>query len=125
MPDLSHQWGSDLLLSPSGDIGQADGVLLNRQRILRRLLTNPGDYMWSPDYGAGLGRFIGQPASELRIRAEIRSQVFKEPSVARNPEPIIDINISPGGQAGLILVLLRYVDAQAAATQTLSFSVSS
>jgi phage baseplate assembly protein W len=88
-------------------------------------MTNPGDYIWAPDYGAGLGRFIGQPASELRIRAAIRSQIFKEPSVARSPEPVIDIAIAPGGQAGMVFVLLRYVDAQTAATQILSFSVSS
>ena len=82
MADASHQWGSDLAIGATGDISTADGALLGQQRVLRRLLTNPGDYIWQLDYGAGLARFIGQPANALQIRAVIRSQIFKETAVA-------------------------------------------
>ena len=124
MADVFHQWGADLIVSAIGDVSMADGSLLGQQRVLRRLLTNPGDYIWQLDYGAGLARFIGQPANPLQIEAVIRSQIFKEPSVARQPEPVIDVQVSPAGAAGTVYVHLRYVDAESSQTQVLSFSVS-
>ena len=47
----------------AGDLAPAAGTLRGQQRVLRRLLTNPGDYIWQPGYGAGLGQFVGKPAS--------------------------------------------------------------
>lgn len=123
MPDLSHQWGADLSVGPTGDLAVAMGAALGQQRVLRRLLTNPGEYIWQLDYGAGLARFIGQPANPLQIQALIRSQIFKESAVARTPEPIIDVSISPGGAAGTVYVYIRYQDAGSGQTQVLSFSV--
>jgi phage baseplate assembly protein W len=124
MPDLAHQWGSDFLISSVGDIATVTGPLLGQQRILRRLLTNPGDYIWQLEYGAGLARFIGQPINPLQIRAVVRSQVFKEPAVARQPEPVIDVQLAPGGGTGAVYVYIRYVDADSGQTQVLSFAVS-
>jgi phage baseplate assembly protein W len=124
MFDASHQWGSDLVTSPTGDIGTVSGPALGQQRVLRRLLTNPGDYIWQLDYGAGLARFIGQPVNPLQIKAVIRSQIFKEAAVARQPEPVIDVQISPDGGAGTVYVHIRYVDAESSQTQVLSFSVA-
>ena len=34
------------MISSSGDISVVSGPLLGQQRVLRRLLTNPGDYIW-------------------------------------------------------------------------------
>ncbi|MEJ0016744.1 MAG: hypothetical protein WDN25_09270 [Acetobacteraceae bacterium] len=123
MADASHRWGSDLVISSSGDIGAIGGASLGQQRVLRRLLTNPGDYIWQLDYGAGLARFIGQPINPLQIAAVIRSQIFKEDAVARQPEPIIDVQVSPGGAAGTVYVYIRYVDAASSETQIVAFSV--
>lgn len=124
MTDISHQWGSDLSVGPTGDLAMVSGAQLGQQRVLRRLLTNPGDYIWQMDYGAGLARFIGQPGNELKIRAVIRSQIFKEAVVARTPEPVIDVQVSPGGAPGTVYVYIRYVDLPSGQTQILSFSVS-
>jgi len=122
--DISHQWGSDFLIGPTGDLVTATGVQRGQQRLLRRLVTSPGDYIWHPDYGAGLARFIGQPGDALQIRAVIRSQIFKEAAVARLPEPVIDVQFSPAGAVGTVYVHIRYVDAPTGQTQVLSFSVS-
>ena len=122
--DISHQWGADLLIGPTGDLVTVTGVQRGQQRLLRRLLTSPGDYIWHPDYGAGLARFIGQPGDALQIRAVIRSQIFKEAAVARTPEPVIDVQFSPAGAVGTVYVHIRYVDATTSRTETLSFSVS-
>jgi phage baseplate assembly protein W len=124
MADIAHQWGSDLVTGPTGDITTVSGPVLGQQRVLRRLLTNPGDYIWQLDYGAGLARFIGQPVNALQISAVVRSQIFKEAAVARQPEPVIDVQVSPGGAAGTVYVYIRYVDAESSETQVLSFSMS-
>ena len=118
MPDLSHLWGNDLALSPTGDLAMADAPGLTQQRVLRRLLTNPGDYIWALGYGAGLANFVGQPGAAAAIRAAIRGQVFKEAAVARTPEPVIDLQPDPGGS---LYVHIRYADAETGATQTLAF----
>ena len=120
MPDLSHEFAGDLLAGPTGDLALSEGAVLGRQRVLRRLLTNPGEYIWAPEYGAGLGRFVGQPASAERIRAVVRSQIFRERAVARSPEPVVDVR---AGDDGRVEVSIRYADAETGATQALSFSV--
>jgi hypothetical protein len=121
MPDLLHQFGSDLSVGPTGDLAAVSGVALGQQRVLRRLLTNPGDYIWHRSYGAGLGRFVGQTADLQRIHAVVRSQIFKEPAVARSPEPVIDVKAD---LAGRIYVYIQYTDALSEHTQVLSFSFS-
>lgn len=123
MNDLGLVWGADLTIGPTGDLAYVTAAALGQQRVLRRLLTNPGDYIWDLDYGAGLSQFVGQPANALQIEAVIRSQIFKEAAVARTPEPLIDVQVSPGGAAGIVYVHIRYADAATGQTQVLSFSV--
>jgi hypothetical protein len=120
MADLAQQFGADLSLSSSGDLAVASGAQLGQQRVLRRLLTNPGDYLWNPSYGAGLGQFVGQPAVATRIAAVVRTQIFREAAVARTPEPEIDVSVLP---SGVVTVSVRYVDATNGTAQALSFSV--
>ncbi len=122
--DIAHLWGSDLSLTPTGDLAHASAAQRSQQRVLRRLLTSPGDYLWQPEYGAGLARFVGQPGNETQIRAVIRGQIFKEAAVARQPEPVIDVAFSPAGAIGNVYVQIRYVDAPSGESQLLSFTVS-
>lgn len=120
MPDLFHQYGADLAVGPGGDLASVAGTLLGQQRVLRRLLTNPGDYVWNPGYGAGLAQFVGQPASASRIRSVIRSQIFQESAVARQPEPAVDVAVNP---SGTVTVQIRYADSTTGETQVLGFTV--
>jgi len=114
-------WGGDLSAGPTGDLALATGTALGQQRVLRRLLTNPGDYIWQLQYGAGLAQFVGAPCNIAAIKAAIRSQIFMESAVARLPEPLIDVQ---SAQDGSVYVYIRYVDATDSTTQVLSFSVS-
>jgi len=125
MGDIDHQWGSDLSFGPTGDIAVVSGSAMGQQRVLRRLLTNPLDYIWQPAYGAGLAEFVGEPANPSRIQAVIRGQIFKEATVARSPEPTISVNINPGDSTGDVYVQVLYVDSTTEQTQVLSFSVGS
>ena len=120
MSDLHHAWAGDLSAGPTGDLAIVTGPALGTQRVLRRLLTNPGDYIWQPGYGAGLARFVGQPADPAAIRALIREQMLREPAVAPMPEPVIDVQSDPGGT---LSVQVRYADADTADAQTLSLEI--
>ena len=121
MQDANLLWGGDLSATLTGDIALASGVALGQQRVLRRLLTNPGDYIWHLDYGAGLARFVGEPCNVAAINSTIRSQIFMESSVARLPEPVIDVQ---NAQNGSVYVYIRYADLESGATQVLAFTVS-
>lgn len=120
MNDLSHYYGSDIAVSPTGDLAPIDGTVRGQQRILRRLLTNPGDYLWHPTYGAGLPQYIGQPLDAPKLQALIVGQMRMEDCVAQSPEPVITIGQIPAG----IAVDIQYRDASSNTTQLLSFSVS-
>jgi len=120
MSDLWHQFGSDLVAGAGGDLATVSGTTFGQQRVLRRLLTNPGDYIWQPDYGAGLAQFIGQPVDAAAIQGVIRGQIFLEAAVARSPEPQIDVQ---AGTDGAVYVTVLYTDATSGQTQVLSFSV--
>jgi hypothetical protein len=120
MADLWHQFGSDLLLGPTGDLATADGTTLTQQRVLRRLLTNLGDYIWQLSYGAGLAWFVGQPASVASIGGVIRAQMLREATVARTPEPTVAVQ---AGATGEVYVTVSYADAASGATQVLSFQL--
>jgi phage baseplate assembly protein W len=118
--DATLLWNTDLSASPVGDIALAGGTALGQQRVLRRLLTNPGDYIWQPTYGAGLGALVGTALDVNAIQALIRSQIFQESCVARLPEPSIEV-VSPDGST--VYAHIRYVDATTGQTQLLTFSV--
>jgi len=120
MADIWHQFGADLQAGATGDLAGVDGALLGQQRVLRRLLTNPGDYLWQPAYGAGLARFVGAPVDPARIRGVIRGQIFREAAVARSPEPQIDVQAAGNGS---VYVSIRYTDAPTGATQSVQFSI--
>jgi hypothetical protein len=120
--DASQFWGGDLSasLSPTGDILPATGTERGQQRILRRLLTNPGDYLFHPEYGAGLPAYVGSNASADEVRALIRGQMLLEDAVARVPAPQIAVSRITNG----ISVQVSYNDAPSGQPVTLSFTVS-
>ena len=120
MADISHQIGSDLTVGPTGDLAIADGSNLGQQRVLRRLLTNAGDYIWQLTYGAGLARFVGETVDVARIRGAIRTQLVREHAVSPLPEPTIDVQ---SGGGGTVFVTVRYTDSATGSTQVLSFQL--
>ena len=104
---ISHTFGSDLALGPTGDIAQASGSAVGQQRVLRRLLTTPASYIWHPTYGAGLGAFIGLPNPTSRIKAIAQQQMRKEQAVARSPVPTANV---VANTAGTVTLTVTYGD---------------
>jgi len=124
LSDLNHYTGGDLSASPSGDLAPVDTTNRGQQRILRRLLTNPGDYLFHPDYGAGLPQWIGRNADLPQLRALIRGQIMMEAAVAAKPEPVITVKPVPNSAGGGFAVSIAYNDAATGLPATLSFNVS-
>ncbi|HQT89694.1 MAG TPA: hypothetical protein PK677_14295 [Acidiphilium sp.] len=118
MSDISHYFGSDLSLSASGDLlTVAQGAGLTKQRILRRLLTPQGGYIWELPYGAGLPALIGQPVTPMAIQNAVRAQIFNEATVAKAPEPVITVTATTGGT---FTVTIAYTDAVSGQPQILT-----
>lgn len=120
MADLHLEWGGDLAASVTGDLVTVEQPQLGTERVLRRLLTNPGAYIWQPGYGAGLARFVGQPVDAAGVEALIRSQMRLEPAVAQDPEPVVTVSTDTGGT---LFVEVRYADAATAAAQTVNIQL--
>lgn len=121
MADIFHQWNSDLVIGPSGDLLAVDGSQEVQQRVLRRLMTNLGDYIWQLSYGAGLPEFVGQIANAARISAVVRQQMALESGVQQSPEPVVNVS---AGTDGTVFLSIQYVDAISGGTQVLAFPVS-
>lgn len=107
------------MVASDGDLLPVDGLDRGRQRIIRRLLTNPGDYRWHPEYGAGLGRLVGETRDRYAIESRIRSQIMQEACVARQPLPVITSSPIPDG----IFVSIVYTDAELGQQVTLQLNV--
>jgi phage baseplate assembly protein W len=86
---LVCDWGGDLSVGPDGDIAAIPVQAEINQRIIRRLLTNPGDYIWHTDYGAGLGQYVGEPYSPGLVQSTIMAQLQNESLVATTPAPVV------------------------------------
>ena len=97
MTDIAHEVGSDLVIGVTGDLSTSDGSQNVRERVLRRLVTNLGGYIWNLTYGGGLASYVGAPANVASIRTAIRGQMLLEASVARTPVPDVSLLVAPGG----------------------------
>lgn len=118
--DIGHDFGGDVRLSPTGDLSRVQGNIRSAERVYRRLLTNPGEYIWHPNYGAGLPKRVGGLVDVAEIRALIRSQMLLEPSVSQSPPPAIVVSEIPNG----VSVSISYVALPDKQPTALSFSVS-
>lgn len=122
--DIGHDWGADLEVGPSGDLAIAAGTMASTQRVLRRLLTNPGDYIWNLGYGAGLSRYVGGTVSSAEIAAEVRTQLLLESAVASSPAPDIAISTPEGPGMGLFELSVRYTDAGSGQSTSLTLPIT-
>lgn len=119
MADLYQWWDADLSVSTTGDLLAVFGTTLGQQRVLRRLLTSPGSYIFHPTYGAGLPAYIGQTADLPGIEALIRSQLYLEAAVSQTPAPVVTVSSIPSG----VFVQIQYVDGDTGKQVSLSFDV--
>jgi hypothetical protein len=109
MNDIYLEWGGDLVAGNGGDLALATGTDTISQRICRRLLTNPGDYLWTLDYGGGLARFVGAPADPAKIEAVVRDQLGLETAVPTHPVPVVKASVVDAAN-GYLVTKITYND---------------
>jgi hypothetical protein len=109
MYDILLEWGGDLAVGSGGDLALVTGADTTSQRIHRRLLTNPGDYLWHLDYGGGLAQFIGLPALPTKIEAVVRTQLTLETTVAAIPAPQVSARLVDAAN-GYVVANITYTD---------------
>lgn len=116
--DAALSWGGDLELGAGGDIAVVENGEMTQQRVLRRLLTNPGDYIWFPDYGAGLGRLIGAPVDLRLTEALVKQQLKSEHAVSQSPAPVVTLAHDNSGRSGLFSLSIEYREKWTSATRS-------
>lgn len=119
MNDLNHYIGADLLVGAGGDIAPVDGTDATTQRVLRRLLTAPGAYVWHPEYGAGLPLMVGSLATPEQVRGAIRQHIALESAVAQSPTPAIEVEPITGG----VSVRIAFTDAITREQRSVGFDI--
>lgn len=120
MHDIFHVIGGDLEVSSTGSLLTSSGSERAKQRILRRLLTNPGDYVFHPTYGAGLGKKVGEAVKLGEWKALITGQMLLEEAVASKPPPEVKLTRFEEG----VSVSLTYTDALSGSQEILSFDIT-
>lgn len=119
MADVWCEWDEDFQINARGDLLLATGDEETRQRLERRLFTAVNDYIWHPEYGAGLPQKIGDPWTVPEIKAIVTSQINMEATVA--PSPPVQISV---GEIliGEIVIGIFYHDAVTG--EAINFTIS-
>jgi phage baseplate assembly protein W len=118
--DLAHWWDSDLNVAVSGDLLSVGEPIRSEQRLVRRLLTPPGSYIWHQKYGAGLAQYIGRPTAAATITAIVRAQLKRESAVASTPAPKIAVTANANG---VLIVSIQYWNNLVGAPRVVAFPV--
>lgn len=106
MDDLYLDWSGDLSVDSTGDLALVTGPDLTRQRLYRRLVTNPGDYLWNLGYGGGLAQFVGVVARPYEIEAVIRDQLDQEPLIATDPVPEVAARVEDAADGNVVASII-------------------
>lgn len=121
--DLYHQYGTDLIAGANGDLLTVTGDTEVQQRLLRRLFTPYGGYLWNLTFGANVPGRVGDtlsPSDFGKVLADVKSAVAQESGVAKNPAPVVDLSLVDNGLVGTI----TYLDAQTKVPVVISFPVA-
>lgn len=102
------EWGGDLVVSQNGSLSMATGWDQVRQRILRRLLSNPAftlgdgtpvapDLIFDTSYGIGCRRRLGElwiPSEQTAILSMVEQAVLVDEGIdaTRTPTIVLDQN---------------------------------
>lgn len=107
-----------------GDIKRVDsnGMEIFRQHMVRRLMTNSGDFALSPDTGANLGNFVGLPNNAETgslIKSQLIDSLVFDNLFASNT---LDLRIFPLSETSIAMFLITRLSSLEEDTFSISFS---
>lgn len=118
MSCLSHTIGGDLDLDSGNGLALVSGAEETRQKILRRLCTNLGGYIWHLDYGAGFPAMVGMVASAETIQGVTQEQLALESGVDQTQPITVEVTTAPTGK---VQCNITYTDSQTQTVQALTY----
>ncbi|HSR79108.1 MAG TPA: hypothetical protein VLN57_21220 [Xanthobacteraceae bacterium] len=113
-PDATGQ--AQYIVTPAGDLQLATGREALRQSLLRRTLTDPGEWQTAPDFGVGARQFVKGRNTDTERTAlinRVRSQYLRDPRVQSvdlvlvtplddgSPGVLLQAQVTPKGQLGV------------------------
>lgn len=121
--DIYHVIGNDLQLNASNDLAFVFDTDETNQRIMRRLFTNKGTYIWNPTWGASIPWTIGETlsvAAYKQIVNDVTAAVLEDKDVAQDPAPEITLDTTDNG----LICFIRYYNTSSDKHDTISFKVT-
>jgi phage baseplate assembly protein W len=75
---------ANYVITPAGDVAMVSEHEALRQSLIRRYLTNPGDWKTAPNYGAGCRQYVkgkNTAAERAELESRVRAQSLRDPRV--------------------------------------------
>jgi len=91
--DVNDGKHADVATTAAGDLALVTGREALRQAIIRRILTNPGEWALLPEYGCGARLYIKERNTQAKrdeLAERIRTQLQLEPRVLRVVQVVIE-----------------------------------
>lgn len=121
MSAISHTIGGDIDLTSGGAVALVSEADETRQKILRRLCTNPGAYLWGLDYGAGLPALVGMTETTETISSVVQAQMALESGIDQMQPVTVTVTPLTGGK---YTCSIQYTDSQTQTVQSLTYTAS-
>lgn len=93
--DVSLPTAADRFVTPRGDWKLCAGEVALRQSLLRRLVTNPGEWKTKPGYGVGARMYVkarNTRANRDELAGRIASQFLEDERVVRVDQVVVDLS---------------------------------
>jgi len=96
--EMLELFGKDILfkndyeVSPSGDYKTLEGLDNLKEAVYRRLITVPGEYIFVPQYGVGVLKYLKQrvtPGLVTGLQNTITEQLYRESRIDSVEEVIV------------------------------------
>lgn len=95
--DVSTAAGADRYVTARGDWKLCDAEVALRQSLLRRLVTNPGEWKTKPGYGVGARMYVkarNTRAVRDELAGRISSQFLEDERVICVDQVVVDLSVA-------------------------------
>jgi len=113
--DIAHV--GDMVLTPSGDLGQISGLANLKRALFHRLITIPGTLVHRPTYGIGIGLYqngLSSFSKQAELASKIAEQFAQDPRVLSVKSVSVNFNNSNPQQTliGVFVTPIGYTEQQ-------------